>query len=527
MAKKIFAIIFAAILVLLPTIAGAILYFMPDELIQSPVNISGTLYDNEGVSFDFNRNKNSFLASFFDELYENASPSVFEVDDIKYDKSFFATVVRPDKSEKFTFYLSEQRTCYFLNDTGELYAINAQYANSLLNTSFVISLYEKLHTPTLSTHSKVPVLPSSTEFKYTIKDGSSQSSDGVTTSSKVITYYSSNTAKFSFSVKPDICNLRVYVGDELLYDGAYYNFKESDIPKASTVKYEIEATWVKSHENNCFGTATYNFYITHAPAPSFMLERASVNAGEFVLVKAANILDPEKIALSFSDELEVQPRFFKSGDDYYALIPLSYDMKSGTYKLTLECGETKKVFDIAVTEREQRTQKVESDASSALTEQALANTAALISSIGSKCSTDIFDSDSFVNYEDDFSIRLGFAHLREFSDGTQYFLNGVDFYTEEGYDIPAANAGIICSAGEDAILGKYIVVDHGYGLKSWYCNISETPLSVGTRVQKGDTVAKTGSSNFYGQSGFFLITTVLDAPVAPYALYENNFLLPK
>ena len=32
--------------------------------------------------------------------------------------------------------------------------------------------------------------------------------------------------------------------------------------------------------------------------------------------------------------------------------------------------------------------------------------------------------------------------------------------------------------------------------------------------------------NFYGQPGFYLITTVLDTPVSPYAIYENNFALP-
>ena len=64
------------------------------------------------------------------------------------------------------------------------------------------------------------------------------------------------------------------------------------------------------------------------------------------------------------------------------------------------------------------------------------------------------------------------------------------------------------------------------GLKSWYCNISEALYSVGDEVKKGDIIAKTGESNFYGQPGFYLITTVLDTPVSPYAIYENNFALP-
>ena len=104
---------------------------------------------------------------------------------------------------------------------------------------------------------------------------------------------------------------------------------------------------------------------------------------------------------------------------------------------------------------------------------------------------------------------------------------GIEFSASEGVDIPVINDGIICASGEDFVLGKYIVVDHGYGLKSWYCNISETSLSVGDEVKKGDTIAKTGRSAFYSQTGFYLITTVLDVPVSPYAIYEDNFVLPQ
>ena len=111
----------------------------------------------------------------------------------------------------------------------------------------------------------------------------------------------------------------------------------------------------------------------------------------------------------------------------------------------------------------------------------------------------------------------------------EYFVNGDvdwDFEGIAGYEAKGyQNPGL---AVNDMLNGnvKYVVVDHGFGLKSWYCNISGTTCSVGDEVQKGDTIAKTGASNFYGQPGFYLITTVLDTPVSPYAIYENNFALP-
>ena len=51
-------------------------------------------------------------------------------------------------------------------------------------------------------------------------------------------------------------------------------------------------------------------------------------------------------------------------------------------------------------------------------------------------------------------------------------------------------------------------------------------LAVGDTVAKGDYVATTGQSAFYEKQGVFLITTVLDVPVYPYALMDNKFELP-
>ena len=84
--KKTLTVIFVTILVLLPTIAGAIIHLTPNEIIQTPINLSGTFLDEDGRGYEFNRNSNAFLASFFDDLDENSSPSLYTPENIKYDK---------------------------------------------------------------------------------------------------------------------------------------------------------------------------------------------------------------------------------------------------------------------------------------------------------------------------------------------------------------------------------------------------------------------------------------------------------
>ncbi len=525
--KKVVVIFLSAILVMLPTIAAAVLYLMPDDIIQTPININGTFFGENGSKYEFNRNKNSFLASFFDALDENSTPSELNVNSISYDHVFYADITKKDKTERITLYCSANNRCYYYTEKGALYLINNDYSSSLLSSEFAISLYEKLYTPSLITYSNDKVIPSSSAFKYTVKGGAALEGRNDDVTNKIITYYSSNPGSFSFSVKPTTCNIKAYIGDTLYYDGELYRFNENNIPKNSTVRYEVDALWSKTSGNYCLGKAHYSFYISYAPAPVFSVDNTSIEAGEFIVVKATNILDTSKIQCSSSSALEIAPHFFKNGDNYYALIPFGETLASGNYQLTLSCAETSKTITVTVEERTVRTQPAEEGTYDKLTSSAIQSMNELVANIGSQYSDKIYPQSTFFNYEDMFSIRLGFGHIRQFSEDLSLALNGVDFYAEADISIPAMNDGTVCASGEDAILGKYIVIDHGYGLKSWYCNIGQTSVAIGTEVQKGDTVAKTGSSNFYGQPGFYLITTVLGKPVSPYSIYENNFVLPQ
>ena len=109
--KKALTTILVVILALLPTIVAAVLHLTPDEIIQTPINLSGSFIDENGNGYEFNRNNNSFLASFFDDLDDNSIKSSYSLDNIKYDKKFIAEIVKKDKKQKLDFYLSILGSC--------------------------------------------------------------------------------------------------------------------------------------------------------------------------------------------------------------------------------------------------------------------------------------------------------------------------------------------------------------------------------------------------------------------------------
>ncbi|MCP4807855.1 MAG: M23 family metallopeptidase [Proteobacteria bacterium] len=78
--------------------------------------------------------------------------------------------------------------------------------------------------------------------------------------------------------------------------------------------------------------------------------------------------------------------------------------------------------------------------------------------------------------------------------GTKKLHNGVDLAVPEGTIIVAAQDATVSVAGEDDINGKYIVLDHGYGVKTSYCHLSELEVEGGDEVDRGVEIGLSGNT---------------------------------
>ena len=71
---------------------------------------------------------------------------------------------------------------------------------------------------------------------------------------------------------------------------------------------------------------------------------------------------------------------------------------------------------------------------------------------------------------------------------------GILYSAEEVFDVYTVLNGEVTDVGEDNILGKYIEVNHGNGVKTLYYSLSETNVTKGTIVDKGDVIGISGSN---------------------------------
>jgi murein DD-endopeptidase MepM/ murein hydrolase activator NlpD len=85
--------------------------------------------------------------------------------------------------------------------------------------------------------------------------------------------------------------------------------------------------------------------------------------------------------------------------------------------------------------------------------------------------------------------------LRRFFNGQERNPHaGLDIAVPQGTPIKASADGVITITGDYFFNGKTVFVDHGQGLISMYCHLSEIDVVQGQTVRRGEVVGKVGST---------------------------------
>ena len=417
----------------------------------------------------------------------------------------------------------------FMTSGDSMYKLEKRDVEAFISTKYASDMFANSSLPKLLSEGSHIILPESGEWQY-IAYGKEMINADVDIRDRTVTYNHSKDIDLAFSLKPDACTIRIKLGNDVIYDGDFYSYLGKSFDETHKLEYEIEASWSSKGYR---GSARYHFYADIGKPAEFSIYYGKYDQKyiEFIEVSAVNVSIPEDAALIIEPSVGTEPVFRTDGTHVRAVIPFGKDAKEGKYKIIAAYGNVTEEFEF---EYVKRPDQYSNNPYPAIDDETLeryrADYLSLIKRVGNIQSNSVYMNRSFVDPEDpgsvysgSCSLLIGFGRVRRVS-GTdaEYSNDGVVYKTSGG--VYALNSGKVVKTGEDGWLGKYVVVDHGLGIKTWYANLLSIDVNEGDTVKSSQALGMAGNTGYTDKNtfGFYLMVTVDGIPISPYALLEDG-----
>lgn len=439
-----------------------------------------------------------------------------------------------DQTYTYQYYFKADTTdAYFVDSEAVTRKLPADFVTKFQNTKYALSLYDSAIAPSLTLDGDNLLVPGTLSWHYKLADGSYAANNTIPSIDTKDSYFLDGGIKLDFTYQPDKIDVKIHDGSKEIFNDSYYNLSNLKFDEAADIKVEISAEWYQDAARDYYGAATYSFN-AEVPAPAaFAVNKVSIQPGDFIAVSVSNVYDLSKLTFGCDPVINYQPTFFLDGTTARALVPVSYELDAGIYKMSLGYGSESKDIEITVAEKTFKTavSLIPADVEAATrTEATLAEFDQTMGPIAKNGSTTMYFKDKGIFYDyvvkDNYPIVTGIGLTKKISaTGTEYRHNGVDFKVNPGKDVAAVMDGEVVFVGQTTLSGNIVVIEHGLGLKSWYAHLGAASVAVGDKVTLGQVIAKSGDTGFTNGQTLHLGLTVFDVPVSIYPLWEDDGLV--
>jgi len=105
--------------------------------------------------------------------------------------------------------------------------------------------------------------------------------------------------------------------------------------------------------------------------------------------------------------------------------------------------------------------------------------------------------------------------------GEGAFHSGLDIASRYGDEIRATGDGVVDTVEQRAGYGRLVIVDHGFGVTTWYGHLSGFNVQVGMRVKCGDVIGYEGDSGRSTGPHLHYEVRIYNTPVNPWRYLRN------
>jgi len=106
--------------------------------------------------------------------------------------------------------------------------------------------------------------------------------------------------------------------------------------------------------------------------------------------------------------------------------------------------------------------------------------------------------------------------------GEGAFHTGVDVGADYGAPVHATADGVVLDVGQHTGYGRVVILDHGFGITTWYAHLSAYAVVAGTRIKRGEVLGYTGISGRSTGPHVHYEVRVNNAPVNPWRYMRSN-----
>lgn len=542
-------IVVIAILCLIPGVVAVVNYKnSKDAPVDMSTAVKVVLDDINGRSYTFNKNSDDpkeseqaeALIGFFMTLNKNASQITALPDSLlgeKFYKVTFSNGTNDTRSESYEYYFSsDPTTCYYRAQSGNTFKIAEEDAKIFLGTTYAESVYADSTMPVLRVAQTEIATPDSAIWQYRNYSGEYVDADtSAMVDNTVETHELAGGLDLEFDIEPDYCLVSVTDdAGENVWEGLIGELRSITLDKTKPVVVTVKAKWYEDSSRSFCGELDYVFSTVLTAPATFHLALNKVNSGAFVAVTATNVLKPEAVEVTSDLPTTIAPVFYKAEDNMaVGIMPIDIDTPSGTYTLTFKYGGMTE--DIALTVdyfgvRASGYIVPEAVVNATRSAAALNEFKTVADELMATGSEERYFSGYFLEGIDGWNhLTRGFGRDVYLNNSTEitYRNNGVDYSAAAGVDVVAANNGVVVFADILDYSGYTVVIEHGYGLKTWYYNLGDTTVSKGDVVQRGDKIGETGQTGFCAEAGAHIAMSVGSKFVCPYDTWEDGDVAKK
>lgn len=101
-------------------------------------------------------------------------------------------------------------------------------------------------------------------------------------------------------------------------------------------------------------------------------------------------------------------------------------------------------------------------------------------------------------------------------EGDGEFHRGLDIASHYGDGVHAAADGVVTWTGMREGYGRVVIIDHGFGITTWYAHLASYDVQEGERVKRGEVVAQEGESGRATGPHVHFEVRINNAPVNPW-----------